>query len=86
VRKTSSRIKATGSVSPAHPGKTVSVTLYRKRSGVFVKLRTKHPTLTAASAYSASFARPNSGACKTRSVFGGDADHLASSKTVKFRC
>jgi hypothetical protein len=86
VRKTSSKIKVTGSVSPAHPGKAVSVTLYRKRGGVWVKRRTKHPTLTAASAYSASFARPSSGACKTRSVFGGDADHLASSKTVKFRC
>jgi hypothetical protein len=86
VRKTSSKIKVTGSVFPAHPGKTVSVTLYRRRDGVYRKVRTKHPTLTAASAYSASFARPSSGACKTRSVFGGDADHLASSKTVKFRC
>jgi hypothetical protein len=64
----------------------VSVTLYRKRSGVYVKLSTKHPTLSAASSYSASFARPRPGYCKTKSVFGGDADHLASSKTVKFRC
>ena len=86
VRKTSSRIRVTGSVFPAHPGKVVSVTLYRKRSGVYVKLSTKHPTLSAASSYSASFARPRPGYCKTKSVFGGDADHLASSKTVKFRC
>ena len=86
VRKTSTRIRVTGSVYPAHPGKVVSVTLYKKRSGVYVKLRTKHPTLSASSAYSASFVRPSAGYCKTKSVFGGDADHLASSKTVKFRC
>ena len=86
VRKTSSRIRVTGSVFPAHPGRVVSVTLYKKRSGVYVKLRTKQPTLSASSAYSVAFVRPSSGYCKTKSVFGGDADHLASSKTVRFRC
>jgi hypothetical protein len=86
VRKTSTRIKVTGSVYPAHPGKAVSVTLYKKRSGVYVKLRTKRPTLSGTSAYAAAFVRPGGGYCKTKSVFGGDADHLASSKIVKFRC
>jgi hypothetical protein len=86
VRKTSTRIRVTGSVYPAHPGKVVSVTLYKKRSGVYVKLRTKRPTLSASSGYSTYFARPSAGYCKTRSLFAGDVDHLASSKTVKFRC
>jgi hypothetical protein len=86
VRKTSTRIRVTGYVFPRHPGKVVSVTLYKKRSGVYVKLRTKRPTLSASSAYSTSFARPSAGYCKTRSLFAGDADHLASAKTVKFRC
>jgi hypothetical protein len=86
IRKTSSRVRVTGSVYPAHPGKVVSVTLYKKRSGVYVKLRTKRPTLSASSAYSVAFLRPSARYCKTRSVFAGDADHLASAKTVKFRC
>jgi hypothetical protein len=86
VRKTSTRIRVSGSVYPAHPGKVVSVTLYKKRSGVYVKLRTKRPVLSASSSYSIAFLRPSARYCKTRSVFGGDADHLASSKTVKFRC
>jgi hypothetical protein len=86
VRKTSSRIRVTGFVFPAHPGKVVSVTLYKKRSGVYVKLRTKRPTLSASSSYSVAFLRPSARYCKTRSVFAGDADHFGSSKIVKFRC
>lgn len=86
VQKTSTRIKVTGSVFPQHPGKEVTVTLYKKRDGVFVKLATKQPTLSSTSAYSTKFARPSSGKCKTRSVFPGDADHLASSRTLKFSC
>jgi hypothetical protein len=86
VQKTAAKIKVNGSVFPARPGKQVSVSLYRKRGGVFVKLRTKSPTLSAASAYATSFGRPAAGACKVRAVFPGDADYLASSRTVKFRC
>jgi hypothetical protein len=86
VTKTTSRVKVRGSVFPSHPGKTVSVTLYKKKSGVWTKLRTKSPTLSATSAYSTYFGRPSAGACRVRAVFGGDADHLASSKTVDFRC
>jgi hypothetical protein len=86
VTKTTARVKVRGSVFPSHPGKTVTVTLYKKKNGVWVKLRTKAPTLTASSAYSTRFGRPSAGACKVRAIFGGDADHLASSKTVGFRC
>jgi hypothetical protein len=86
VRKTTTRVKVRGTVSPAHPGKTVSVTLFRKRDGVFRRIARKTPTLTATSAYATSFARPRPGACKVKAVFAGDADHFASGKTVKFRC
>jgi hypothetical protein len=86
VTKTAAKIKVSGSVFPAHPGKQVSVSLYKKQHGSFVKLKTKRPTLSSASAYATRFERPSSGACKVRALFPGDADHLASSKTVKFRC
>jgi hypothetical protein len=86
VTKTASRVKVRGSVFPAHPGRTVTVTLYKKKNGVWAKLATKRPTLGAASSYATAFARPRAGACRARAVFGGDADHLASSKTVNFRC
>jgi hypothetical protein len=86
VRKTATRIKVTGTVFPGHAGKRVSVTLYRKRSGVFRAVATKFPVLSTASSYATRFARPRSGACKVTARFAGDADHYASSKAVKFRC
>jgi hypothetical protein len=86
IQKTTTSIRVTGSVAPAHPGKTVSVSLYRKRDGVFVRLSTKSAVLSFASSYSTSFARPSPGTCKVTSRFPGDTDHLASSKSVTFSC
>ena len=86
VTKTTTRVKVKGSVFPSHPGKTVTVTLYKKKNGVWAKVRAKTPTLGAASAYSTYFGRPTAGACQIRAAFPGDADHLPSSKTVNFRC
>jgi hypothetical protein len=86
IRKTTASVRVTGSVSPAHAGKTVSVSLYRKRNGVFVRLSTKSAVLSFSSAYSTSFARPRPGTCKVTSRFPGDTDHLASSKSVTFSC
>jgi hypothetical protein len=86
VQKTSSKIRATGSVFPPHAGMRVTVRLYKKRDGVFNLLATKRPTLTPSSAYTASFARPGRGTCRVRTVFAGDSDHLASSRAVKFTC
>lgn len=86
IRKTTTRVKASGALSPAHPGKTVAVSLYRKRDGVFRRLSTKSVTLNLASAYATSFSRPRPGSCKVTARFPGDTDHLASSKSVTFRC
>jgi large repetitive protein len=86
VSKTRTRIKVSGSVFPSHPGKIVSVTLYRKRSGAFRALSTKRPTLNSFSRYATSFSRPKRGRCKITARFGGDVDHRASAKTVFFRC
>jgi hypothetical protein len=86
VQKSSSRVRATGTVFPAHPGSQVTVRLYKKIGGSFRVVSTKRPTLSATSAYATRFSRPSSGTCKIRSIFPGDADHLASSGSVKFRC
>jgi hypothetical protein len=86
VQKTSSKIRATGSVFPSHAGTRVTVSLYKKRRDHFALIATKRPTLSSTSGYAAAFARPGSGTCKVRSVFGGDADHLASVRKVKFSC
>lgn len=86
VGKTASAVKASGSVFPRHSGDIVTVALFRKRNGVFVKLAVKRPVLSSTSTYATSFKRPRSGKCKVRATFGGDADHLASQKSVTFRC
>jgi hypothetical protein len=86
VQKTSSNVRATGTVFPPHAGMRVTVSLYKKRDGVFRLLATKRPTLSPSSAYAASFERPGRGTCRVRTVFPGDSDHLASSRAVKFSC
>lgn len=86
VTKTARLVKVSGYVFPAHPAKRVTVTLYRKRSGVFRALSTKRPLLNSLSRYATSFSRPRRGACKVTARFGGDADHRASAKSVSFRC
>jgi hypothetical protein len=86
VAKTTRLIKVSGYVFPAHPAKAVTVTLYRKRSGVFRRVSVKRPLLSSLSRYATSFGRPSPGSCKVTARFGGDADHLPSAKTVFFRC
>jgi hypothetical protein len=86
VAKTAQRIKVSGYVFPAHPTKMVTVTLYRKRSGVFRRLTVKRPLLNSLSRYATSFSRPARGTCKVTARFPGDIDHLASSKSVIVRC
>jgi hypothetical protein len=85
---------AKGLVSPAHTGLTVNVTLYRKASGHWKLIATKHPVLgtavdgdhdgTFSSPYKAAFKRLR-GRQRIVVQFAGDADHLASSASKKFR-
>ena len=86
VTKTRTRIKVNGALSPSLPGKTIAVTLYRKRSGVYRAIATKRPVLTSLSRYATSFARPRPGYCRVTARFAGDTTHKASAKTVNFRC
>jgi M6 family metalloprotease-like protein len=87
VTKTSTKVKARGSVLPAHPGEDVRVTLYKKRSnGTWRKITTKTDLLNSSSAYAATFTRPSAGRCKITSLFAADGDHLGSKATKQFRC
>jgi hypothetical protein len=87
VSKTASKVKAKGSVKPAHAEDQVKITLYKRRSnGTWRRLATKTDTLNASSVYAKSFNRPNGGRCKMKTKFAADGDHLGSQRTKKFRC
>ena len=86
VRLSRRAIAVGGAVTPAHPRMRVTVTLQRKRGARYVRIAMKRPTLTRASRYATSFARPSRGSCRIVVRFPGDGDHLASSATRTFRC
>ena len=85
VTKTARQVKVNGSVSPYSTGQ-VTVQLFRKKSGIFRLVATKRPSLGSFSVYKTAFARPKPGACKVVSRYGGDATHMGSTRSVKFRC
>jgi hypothetical protein len=76
------QVLANGSVSPNQAGKKMNVTLFKKQSGVFVKVATNHPVLDANSAYTTAFTRPVSTGYKITAVFPGTTQYLKSSKSV----
>jgi hypothetical protein len=95
-RKVSGYIRASGRVSPSHPGKLVVVTLTRKVNGDWVRLGVRRPALAGRadldrdgisdSRFSAQFPRPRAGQCRIVVTFGGDADHGPSRATRLFAC
>jgi len=84
--RTNRKLEASGRVSPDHPGDSVTVRLFKKRDGSFVRLDTKHPTLNDSSRYATRFARPSSGRCKVVTTFQGDFEHTSSSAAKTFSC
>ena len=80
------KIKATGSLEPAHAGGSMTVTLLKKKSGVFSAVKTVTATLTSDSKFAASFKRPGKGQCQVKARFNGDDDHLASEATKALKC
>jgi ELWxxDGT repeat protein len=86
VRKGPYRLVAKGGVRPNHACKHVTVTLYKKQNGIFVKIVRKHPTLTKQSHYRVGFGRPAAGWCRIITEFRGDRNHLTSSARSTFRC
>jgi hypothetical protein len=90
------RISAHGRLSPARPGRHMVVKLFRKRNGVWIRIRTSRPVLRGRtdlngdgftdSAYRTRFLRPARGACKVIASFPGGGT-FAPSKAIKlFRC
>jgi serralysin len=96
VWKGSGRIHVSGLLAPAHPGKRMTVKLYRYRNGKWVWLRTRRPSLKGSSdvdldgfhdsSFSTSYLRPSPGSCKVVAIFPGDSDHRSSKKSKKINC
>ena len=96
VRAAKDVVVVRGLVSPARKGKHVSVRVFRKRSGSWIRVRSRRATLTGAkdinadgyndSRYVARLRRPASGRCKAVATYPGDAQHSRSSATRLFRC
>ena len=81
------RIKAAGRVTPPHPGSQVRVLLSKRKSGRWVKVALKLPVMTSDGDFSTLFRNPaRTRRCRLNARFPGDADHLASGRTVRFRC
>lgn len=86
IRRTPDKILASGILDPPHPGGTMTVVLFRKKAGRFIRIARKNVTLSADSTYVAGFQRPSPGICRVKAGFVPDDDHLSSSKRVQFDC
>jgi hypothetical protein len=96
VRAAKKLIIVHGRVSPARPGKHTSVRLFRRRNGVWVRLRTRRPLLVGStdvngdgftdSRYATRFRRPKAGRCKVVASYAGDAKFSPSRAVRLFRC
>lgn len=96
VWKRYGRIRASGLVTPAHPGRRMIVRLYRYSQGKWVWLMTRRPYLYGSSdlnldgfsdsRYRTSFLRPRAGTCKVVAIFRGDSDHRSSRISKKISC
>ncbi len=95
--KRQGRIKVRGRLTPAHPSKKMNVTLKKRKSGRWVKVRTKRPNLSAGvdvnrdgvldSKYSTRFLNPrNTRRCQIIARFAGDWNHYPSKARKTFRC
>ena len=84
-RATADRFIFAGSVSPAHPEKQVSVTLFKRDDGRFVRVLSRSLVLNSDSRYRTNMPRPGASTCRVRASFS-DTDHIASSVADTFRC
>jgi hypothetical protein len=85
-KKTSTKVKVTGTVAPPPVGQTVTVTLLRKRQGIFQPVRTTTPIVDGSGAFAAALRRTRAGSCMVQATYAGDADSGASSAAKTFRC
>ena len=95
--KRQGRIKVGGRLTPAHPSKRMNVTLKKRKSGRWVKVRAKRPNLGAGvdvnrdgildSKYSTRFLNPrNTRRCQIIARFAGDWNHFPSQARKTFLC
>jgi len=97
ARKRPHRIRVKGFLTPAHGGRKVKVVLKKRRSGAWVKVRTKRALLGSGidrnadgireSGYATKFRRPQrTKRCRVIVRFRGDVDHLPSLSRRTFYC
>jgi len=92
LRRSRTHVTIRGTLVPRHPGSEMTVTLFKKRNGRFVRVGKKTPSLQQASEYdeesvfTVSFKRPSAETCRVRASFGGDGDHLPSRARKTFSC
>ena len=85
--RTKRRIKAVGRVTPAHPGMAARVILSKRRSGRWVRVAQKMPLMDSEGRFTTRFRNPSRTVlCRLKARFDGDDDHLASGRTLRFRC
>jgi len=94
LRKAPRTVTARGLLTPGVVGMKVTVTLFHKKSGRWVKMTAKTVTVGTIAdrngdglpeaAYAAKFNRPARGSYKFVSAFAGDADHLSSTASKVF--
>ena len=85
--RTRYRIKAAGAVTPKHPNLPMRVALAKRKGGRWVKVTLKMPLMNSDGVFVARFKNPaRARRCRLKAVFDGDADHLRSSRSVRFRC
>ena len=81
------RIKVAGAVDPVPLGARVRVILWKKKAGQWVRVARKRPLLDDEGLYRTRFMNPaRTRRCRLRARFPGDADHLPSRRTKRFRC
>jgi hypothetical protein len=96
IHKKGGRIYVKGLVSPPRPAKHVTVGLFRKQQGVFVRLIVHKPALTGRtdinhdgfndSHYGTSFKRPTPGTCRILARYPGDPLFGPSRAVTIFPC
>lgn len=84
--KRKAKLVVTASVAPNRRGRSVVVTLARRRHGRFHVVATHHETLSIHSRFVASFVRAAAGRCQMVVRYPGDKTHLASRRSKTFGC
>ena len=86
AKRVKKKIKASGTLTPPHPGATMTVTLFKKKAGVFTAVKSTAPAIASDGKFATSFKRPGKGQCQVTARFDGDDDHTASEATKPLKC